>query len=161
MCKKPMQIKALRRSHGLARPLLKNTRVAQSGAHVFSSPFHRESIMKTLLSILALGAALSTFGSAASAAAPASGSRDLFSSSDALSAATGPEVIQLARRGRGADDGAGDDRGGRGRGTDDGPNHTKAPVDESIQMARRGRGADDGAGHQRRGRGQDDGPNHT
>ena len=95
MCKKPMQIKALRRWHGLARPLLKKTRAAQSGAHVFFL-FHRESIMKTLLSILALGAALSTFGSAASAAAPASGGRDLFSSSDALSAATGVEVIQLA-----------------------------------------------------------------
>lgn len=57
-------------------------------------------------------------------------------------------TIDLAKRG--ADDAAGDDRGGRGRGKDDGANH-----------ARRGRGADDGAGHQRRGRGQDDGPNHT
>jgi hypothetical protein len=58
--------------------------------------------------------------------------------------------IDLAKRG--ADDAAGDDRGGRGRGRgkDDGANH-----------ARRGRGADDAAGHQRRGRGQDDGPNHT
>ena len=93
--------------------------------------------MKSLLSILALGAALSTTAGVAAAA-----QRNEVTRLDAAIDTT------LARRG--ADDAAGDDRGGRGRGKDDGANH-----------ARRGRGADDGAAHQRRGRGQDDGPNHT
>lgn len=182
MCKKPMQIKALRRWHGLARPVLKKTCAAQSGAHVFFL-FHRESIMKTLLSILALGAALSTFGSAAAAAAPAAGGRDPFLSSDAVSAATGPAVIQLARqgrgrggdsggsgRGRGGDSGSSNSGGsssgdaGRGRGADDGPGDDRGGrgTDDPVGDDRgRGRGTDDGAGHQHRGRGQDDGPNHT
>ena len=77
--------------------------------------------------------------------------------------------FETARRGRGADDGAGHTRGGgktRGRGKDDGPNHgfKAQPADDMI-FARRGRGADDGAGHTRgggktRGRGKDDAPNH-
>ncbi len=66
--------------------------------------------------------------------------------------------MQLSRRGRGADDGAGHDR--RGRGKDDGPNHTSIKGDDSQQVARRGRGADDGAGHVRGGHGADDAPNH-
>lgn len=62
----------------------------------------------------------------------------------------------------GADDPAGDDRGGRGRGRDDGPGHTRLEqTDDTLQLARRGRGADDGAGHTRRCRGCDDGPGHT
>jgi hypothetical protein len=65
---------------------------------------------------------------------------------------------QLARRGRGADDGAGHQR--RCRGCDDGPNHTSIKSDDTMQFARRGRGADDGPGHVRGGHGADDGPNH-
>ena len=63
---------------------------------------------------------------------------------------------------RGADDPAGDDRGGRGRGTDDGPNHTWVITPDSDMILAR-RGADDPAGDDRggRGRGTDDGPNHT
>lgn len=70
---------------------------------------------------------------------------------------------QLVRRGRGADDAPGDDRGGRGRGTDDGPNHTLKNNGQVDQFARRGRGADDAPGDDRRGRGRgtDDGPNHA
>ncbi len=75
---------------------------------------------------------------------------------------------EIARRGRGADDGAGHARGGgqgRGRGADDAPNHGWMMIEDGIEFARRGRGADDGAGHTRgggrgRGRGTDDGPNH-
>ena len=57
----------------------------------------------------------------------------------------GPLV--LARRG--ADDAAGDDRGGRGRGADDGANHARRGADDAAGDDRggRGRGADDGAGH--------------
>lgn len=66
---------------------------------------------------------------------------------------------QVARRGRGQDDGPGHTR--RCRGCDDGPNHTMQDNDQYDQMARRGRGADDAAGHMRRGRGADDGPNHS
>lgn len=76
--------------------------------------------------------------------------------------------FETARRGRGADDGAGHTRSGgktRGRGRDDGPNHgfKDQHIDEML-FARRGRGADDGAGHTRggktRGRGAAHGPNH-
>jgi hypothetical protein len=75
---------------------------------------------------------------------------------------------EIARRGRGADDGAGHTRGGgkgRGRGADDAPDHGWMPVEDGIDFARRGRGADDGTGHTRgggrgRGRGADDAPNH-
>lgn len=91
--------------------------------------------MKSLLSILALGAALSTTAGVAAAAQRNEATR-LDTAID----------ITLARRG--ADDAAGDDRGGRGRGKDDGANHAR-------------RGADDAAGHQRRGRGADDGANHA
>jgi hypothetical protein len=48
----------------------------------------------------------------------------------------------LARRGRGKDDPAGDDRGVHA------PGHPNQ--EETIVIARRGRGADDGAGHIRR-----------
>ena len=110
---------------------------------------------------------LSTTAASASQYAPESG---LFAEPAAMQASS--DV--LARRGRGADDGAGHDAGddkggrGRGRGTDDGPNHTMKSMD-SLELARRGRGADDGAGHDAgddkggrgRGRGTDDGPNHT
>lgn len=67
------------------------------------------------------------------------------------------------RRGRGTDDAPGDDRGGRGRGADDGPNHTLNVQEPAFETARRGRGADDAPGDDRggRGRGTDDGPNHT
>lgn len=77
--------------------------------------------------------------------------------------------FETARRGRGADDGAGHTRGGgktRGRGKDDGPNHGwREQQADDVIFARRGRGADDGAGHTRgggktRGRGKDDAPNH-
>ncbi len=77
--------------------------------------------------------------------------------------------FETARRGRGADDGAGHTRGGgktRGRGKDDAPNHGwMEQQTEDVIFARRGRGADDGAGHTRgggktRGRGKDDAPNH-
>jgi hypothetical protein len=56
-------------------------------------------------------------------------------------------------RGRGADDAAGDDRGGRGRGrgADDGANHARRGADDAAGDDRggrgRGRGAADGAGH--------------
>ena len=65
----------------------------------------------------------------------------------------------LARRGRGADDPAGDDRRGRGRGSDDGPGHAfNATLPEVLQMAKNG--ADDGPGHDQGddhgGRGGDD-----
>lgn len=87
-------------------------------------------------------------------------------------------VLELGRRGRGADDGPGhirqgrgaddapgDDRGRRrgGRGADDGPGHTWNFLNEDFELARRGRGADDAPGDDRRGRGRgtDDGPNHT
>lgn len=68
---------------------------------------------------------------------------------------------QLARRGRGADDGPGHTR--QCRGCDDGPNHTFIKLDDGMEIARRGRGADDAPGDDRRGRGRgtDDGPNHT
>ena len=60
----------------------------------------------------------------------------------------------------GADDPAGDDRGGKGRGSDDGANHawTVAP---GLILAKHG--ADDPAGDDRGGkrRGSDDGANHT
>lgn len=68
-------------------------------------------------------------------------------------------MLEMARHG--ADDPAGDDRGGKGRGKDDGPNHTmiikSSPM---LQMARHG--ADDPAGDDRGGKGggKDDGPNH-
>ena len=68
-------------------------------------------------------------------------------------------AIEFARRGRGADDPAGDDRGGRGRGSDDPAGHASIKTfDPLLQMARRGRGADDPAGDDRggRGRGKDD-----
>ena len=75
--------------------------------------------MKTLLSTLALGAVLSTFGSAALAATPAAGSRDPFFSGDAVAATPGDAVIQLARQGRGRGGDSGGDSGrGRGRGGD-------------------------------------------
>ena len=57
---------------------------------------------------------------------------------------------------RGADDPAGDDRGGKGK--DDPAGHASLkplPADDAV-YARRGRGADDPAGHTRRGRGKDD-----
>ncbi|WP_267634222.1 hypothetical protein [Frigidibacter sp. RF13] len=70
----------------------------------------------------------------------------------------------LARRGRGADDPAGDDRGRGGHGADDGPNHTllETPTLLTPELLAR-RGADDPAGDDRRGRGRgtDDGPGHT
>jgi len=72
-----------------------------------------------------------------------------------------PESFELSRRGRGADDPAGDDHGRRkgGRGADDKvKGYSEAP--ESFELSRRGRGADDPAGddHGRRkgGRGADD-----
>lgn len=60
----------------------------------------------------------------------------------------------------GADDPAGDDRGGKGRGRDDGPNHAWVPGSTLI-LAKHG--ADDPAGDNRggKGRGGDDGANHT
>ena len=66
-------------------------------------------------------------------------------------------AVEFARRGRGADDPAGDDRGGRGRGSDDPAGHASIKsFDTLLQLARRGRGADDPAGDTRRGRGKDD-----
>jgi hypothetical protein len=69
--------------------------------------------------------------------------------------------LTVARRGRGADDPAGDDRGRRrgGRGADDPAGHARVETPNLlIEMARRGRGADDAAGDDRggRGRGSDD-----
>lgn len=57
------------------------------------------------------------------------------------------DLFLLARRGRGADDGAGHQR--RGRGKDDGAGHAALPMDQGdmIQIARRGRGRDDGPRH--------------
>lgn len=50
------------------------------------------------------------------------------SSGDIVTPLAGSQPIQLARRGRGADDGPNhdknDDHGGRGRGRDDGPRHS-------------------------------------
>lgn len=72
----------------------------------------------------------------------------------------GALLLDLARRGRGADDAPGDDRGGRGRGNDDGPNHaSNTDTGEAvIILARRGRGGDDAPGDDNggRGRGGDD-----
>jgi len=57
-------------------------------------------------------------------------------------------TIEIARRGRGADDPAGDDRGGRGRGSDDPAGHASIKtLNPLLQMARRGRGKDDPVGH--------------
>lgn len=89
---------------------------------------------------------------------------------NATQAADAPDAgFETARRGRGADNAPGDDRGGgkrRGRGTDDGPNHTSLDDDgHDLVIARRGKGADnapgdDRGGGKRRGRGTDDAPNH-
>ena len=77
-----------------------------------------------------------------------------------LSSSHQTEDGQLARRGRGKDDGPGHIR--RCRGCDDGPNHTLQDNTLFDQLARRGRGADDAPGDDRgRGRGTDDGPNHS
>ena len=94
-----------------------------------------------------------------------------FATQDAVAGLTSTltDSFETARRGRGADDGAGHTRGGgktRGRGKDDGPNHTSIEQGtDDLIFARQGRGADDGAGHTRgggkkRGRGADDAPNH-
>ncbi|WP_435256785.1 hypothetical protein ACSBLW_11630 [Thioclava sp. FR2] len=86
---------------------------------------------------------------------------------DAIATDVMPDMTEIARRGRGADDGTDTEDDRRGRGADDGPNHTfNTLMPEQYEMARRGRGADDGPGHVRgggrkRGRGADDGPNHT
>lgn len=126
--------------------------------------------MKTLLSTLALGAVLSTFGSAALAAAPAAGSRDLFPSTDAVAATPGDAVILLARQGRGRGGDRGGDSGrGRGRGGDDSRSSSSSGdagrgggSDDAPGDDRGGHGTDDPAGDDRgRGRGTDDGPNHT
>lgn len=95
---------------------------------------------------------------------------DLFSLSQPVFTLTAPMTpdagFETARRGRGADDAPGDDRGGKGRGhgADDGPNHTwLKEAGDDMQIARRGRGADDAPGHVRgggKGRGADDAPNH-
>lgn len=74
----------------------------------------------------------------------------------------------------GADDPAGDDRGGKGRGNDDGPGHTSLSVPSTLMLAKhgaddpagddrggKGRGGDDPAGDDNGGHGNDDGPNHT
>lgn len=83
------------------------------------------------------------------------------SSDPLLSTAQKAEDGQIARRGRGRDDGPGHTR--RCRGCDDGPNHTMQGNDLFDQLARRGRGADDAPGDDRRGRGRgkDDGANHA
>ena len=66
--------------------------------------------------------------------------------------------VVLAKHG--ADDPAGDDRGGKGRGADDGANHAWDVVPGLI-LAKNG--ADDPAGDDRggKGRGADDGANHA
>jgi len=78
------------------------------------------------------------------------------------------QTYQEARRGRGADDPAGDDRGGRGRGkgghgADDGPNHASSSSELPFLLARHG--ADDAAGDDRGGKGRkggrDDGAGHA
>jgi hypothetical protein len=85
----------------------------------------------------------------------------------ALSAAHASTPLQVTVPGapvllakHGADDPAGDDRGGKGRGTDDGANHASLPG-EMLILAKHG--ADDPAGDDRggKGRGRDDGPNHA
>lgn len=83
----------------------------------------------------------------------------------ATAAAIIPATSAMARHG--ADDPAGDDRGGKGRGKDDGANHTMLNgADSDIVISAR-RGADDPAGDDRggkgggKGRGKDDGANHA
>jgi hypothetical protein len=74
-----------------------------------------------------------------------------------------PLSVDQAFARHGADDPAGDDRGGKG-GKDDGVGHTSLPQDGQMLIARRG--ADDHQGDDRRGRsgrgrgGHDDGPHH-
>jgi hypothetical protein len=83
----------------------------------------------------------------------------------ATSSSTATGEVVVARRG--ADDGAGDDRGRRGRGADDGAGHTQLDnLADVIVVARRG--ADDPAGDDRgrrgrqgRGRGADDAIGHA
>ena len=58
---------------------------------------------------------------------------------------TGGVAIEIAR---GADDPAGNDRGGRGRGTDDPAGHASIKTFDPLhQIARGGRGKDDPIGH--------------
>jgi hypothetical protein len=121
---------------------------------------HEENIMKrNILTLSGIFAALMLTGGVANASFGST-----LSDTANVTVKHSSENDQLARRGRGADDGAGHTRGGgRGRGKDDGPNHTMQDNDQNDQLARRGRGADDGAGHTRgggRGRGKDDAPNH-
>ena len=104
--------------------------------------------MKTFFAPCALATVLLAVSASASASTGNLKPLDMWPTADSTWTTLSDDLGQLARRGRGADDGAGHER--RGRGADDGANH-----------ARRGRGADDGAGHQRRGRGADDGANHA
>ena len=116
----------------------------------------------TLTAALGLSAALTTVPAMASPGQP-------FASPEAgiaLPFLPGTDA-EIARRGRGADDGAGHVRGGgKGRGADDGAGHTSLDQKAGDMIfARRGRGADDAPGHVRgggkgRGRGADDAPNH-
>lgn len=93
--------------------------------------------MNTNIKILAAAAAFAFGGIAGTAEARVIAGDAMGVEARATTDAAAPATkIEIARRGRGADDGAGhdanDDRGrrgrdggrGRGRGTDDGPNHT-------------------------------------
>ncbi|WP_425074345.1 hypothetical protein [Sagittula sp. S175] len=136
-------------------------------------------------SLLALVASALALGLPATANAAAPG----FSVAKGWTVNRATDAPILARRGRGADDGAdhdaGDDRRGRGRGTDDAvlpftPRFSLAKgfgsddISGMIILARQGRDGDDRGGDDRgrggddsrggddrgRGRGSDDGPNH-
>lgn len=104
--------------------------------------------MTKLKTLPALAAALSLLAlSAAQASTP---------SPAGLQSLNGPVLLGK----HGADDPAGDDRGGKGRGSDDPAGHTWVATPGLI-LAKHG--ADDPAGDDRggKGRGTDDGANHT
>jgi hypothetical protein len=115
-----------------------------------------ETIMKTVL-FTSVALALGLTASLPALAFPKAPESPTVLTDDA-----GALLLDLARRGRGADDAPGDDRRGRGRGADDGPNHASntGTGEAVIILARRGRGGDDGPGDDNggRGRGGDDAP---
>ena len=77
--------------------------------------------MKTFFAPSALAAVLLAVSASASASTGNFKPLDMWPTTDSTLTTLGDDFDQLARRGRGADDGAGHQR--RGRGSDDGANH--------------------------------------
>lgn len=101
---------------------------------------------KTLARCAAIALAIGSVSTTVAEAAPTTIADTSVQAIKALGTQGQMDQFILSRRG--ADDPAGDDRGGRrGRGRDDGPNHAANPVLKTFDMARRGRGRDDGPNH--------------